>query len=263
MKKSLASKGCIIVIMLWSTVHAFGENPCNTMWPQKSGAWGVGFFWFSEAASVPVYNKPFGDQVGTMTRDKYRLLYQPLSSKGKIEIQNNDFVWAGHISSTLLKVYKTRSDGFYRVLDQSTNLGLWIRLDAADKIGIKFLTYRSLLLTPENDTPEELASFLKFANIGVNVEGQCLNLRREHSLDSEILKCLPPNDDRGFTHSHIKILERIGDWVKVDATFFVYDEANDDSGEGCAFKEQAHYTGWLKAVDESGFPNLWYSVTSY
>lgn len=33
--------------------------------------------------------------------------------------------------------------------------------------------------------------------------------------------------------------------------------------DDCPYKEFRNGIGWVKAIDEKGFPNIWYSVTSY
>lgn len=251
----------ILIVVLIKINQVCGENPCGIMTPQNSGQWGVGFIWFSLNSKVTIYNKPNGDKVGTLTRGEYgRLVFDKLNLQGDKEVNQNDFVWAGHLWVTLLKVYRVESD-FLNVFNQSENSGLWINLKEYDK-QIQFLTYRTLMLNPEKG-PSELKDLVKTAAIGVNLTQTCLNLRNENHINSEIIKCIPNNEQLQARHTHLKIIEIKGDWVKVEARSYAYDSKNDESGEGCSFRQIGKETGWIKAVDENGFPNIWYSVTAY
>ena len=118
-------KNIIILLLLLSATGAtHAENPCGVMTPQNSGQWGVGFVWLSPNSKVTVYNKPNGVKVGVITRDLYgRLRFQ--GSDSDFQSNQDDFVWAGHISVTLLKVYMAKSN-FLNVMIQSKDAGLWI-----------------------------------------------------------------------------------------------------------------------------------------
>ena len=242
-------------------IRAYGENPCGIMTPQNSGQWGDGFIWFSLTKKVSVYNQPHGDKVGTLTRDKYgALAFEKVDSQKVFELTQEDLVWAGHVRATLLKVYQVKSD-FCNVFVQSGGSGLWINIKENDK-EIQFLTYRTFLLTPQKG-PGELQELVKNANIGVNLIKTCLNLRKENDINSEIIKCIPSNKIEQSGHTHLKILETSGDWANVEVTVYEYDSENDESGEGCSFRQKEKITGWVKAIDENGFPNIWHSITAY
>jgi hypothetical protein len=254
----------VLFIVLLRISAAYGENPCNTMYPQKSGEWGIGFIWVSANLEVPVYDKPDGQKIGILSKDKYgRVTVKSIVKNFPIEININDFVWAGHRWYTLLKVYGIKSQNFCNIFTQSTKAGLWINQKEFKDSQTKFLTY-SHLLTGESGVPTELNDIIKQANLGVNLSKSCVNLRAERDVNSEKITCLTSNDlGVETTHTHLKVLEIKDNWFRVQATVYAYDEQNDESGEGCSFKETQKYSGWLKAVDEKGFPNIWYSVGTH
>ena len=251
----------ILIIVILNISQTYGENPCGIMTPQNSGQWGDGFIWFALNSKVTIYNKPNGDKVGTLTRGEYgSLIFEKANSQKNFEINQKDLVRAGHVWVTLLKVYKNKSD-FLNILTQTENSGFWINLKEHNK-EIQFLTYRTIILTPQHG-PTELQDRVREANIGVNLTQTCLNLRKEGDGNSEIIKCIPSNKIEQSEHTHLKILETKDDWAKVEVTVYEYDSENDESGEGCSFRQTEKITGWVKAVDENGFPNIWYSITGY
>jgi hypothetical protein len=242
----------------------FGENPCNTMYPQKSGEWGIGFFWITSNLEVPIYENPNGQKIGLLTKDKYgKVTIKPIKENRAFDINTNDFVWAGHTWFTLLKVYNIKSQNFCNIFSQSTKAGFWINKNEFNESQVKFLTYGELL-TSKSGIPTDLNDIIKQANIGINLPKSCLNLRSENDTTSEKIACLTSNDlaNEG-THTHVKVLEIKDNWFRVQAVVYMYDEENDESGEGCSFKVARKYTGWLKAVDERGYPNIWYSVGTH
>ena len=101
--------------------------------------------------------------------------------------------------------------------------------------------------------------------MGVNVTKNCLNLRETPILGSHKIKCIPGNDwDDDL--SEFEILEHNGDWARVQVQLKVVDQealTKDDHEDCYPYKVKEELTGWIKLVSEKGFPNLWYSVTSY
>src|SRR5688572_33477751 len=96
--------------LLLQTNLAFCENPCNTMYPQKSGEWGIGSVWIAANLEVPVYEKPNGQKIGILARDKFgRVTVKKVNENSLLKINSNDLVWVGHTWYTLLKVYSIKS----------------------------------------------------------------------------------------------------------------------------------------------------------
>ena len=64
--------------------------------------------------------------------------------------------------------------------------------------------------------------------------------------------------------SHLEIQKTQGNWAKVEVINYIFeDNFGGESGEDCLYKELNRKTGWLKAIDNSGFPNIWFSVSGY
>jgi hypothetical protein len=55
----------------------------------------------------------------------------------------------------------------------------------------------------------------------------------------------------------MKIIESKGNWVKIQAEAFKW------GGGECDFTKDKNWVGWIKAFDDNGKPNIWYSITSY
>lgn len=235
------------------------ENPCGIMSPQNSGSWGVGFIWLPEDFNVPVYDKPNGVNIGMLTKNSDGNIIMKLK-EAESYVEWIDLVFVGHFSRPLIKVYEKKAN-FMKVFTQSPGLTGWIDLrelkDESD-----FMHYR-VLLSDERKLPEVLEERIKHYNIGVNLPASCLNLRKENTADSELIRCVASTHEKVSGHRHLKILEIKDDWAKAEVTFFEYDSEHDDSGEGCSFKEVDKQTGWLKFVDAGGYPNIWYSVSGY
>jgi hypothetical protein len=252
----------VSIVALAMTRIACAENPCGTMYPQESGSWGVGFIWVSRNSSMSIYDRPNGERIGMFTREEDgSSVFEATSSRKAIEANQNDFVWAGRTSLKLFKVYKVDSK-FLRVFSQTKGYEFWINLEENDKT-IQFLTYRTLLLIPDQNVPAELTDIIRNANIGVNVLQTCLNLRKEGHVESEVLECLVSNTQNKTGHTHLKIIEINGDWANVEVTNYEFDEKRNEGGEGCSFRVVKKITGWVKLVDKNGHPNIWYSVTAY
>jgi len=143
------------------------------------------------------------------------------------------------------------------VFNQSFKNGLLIKQDDIIKAGVKYFNYRSLIIYDKGDLPDEVESFLSFANIGLNLYKSCINLRTGPSTEYDIIKCLKSNDwdDNGMTK--MRIIENQGNWVKIEAETFSWD------GGECGFIKDKDWKGWIKAFDDIDKPNIWYSITSY
>jgi hypothetical protein len=260
----------VLIVMgcFWGVVES--ENNCAIMYPEESGDWGIGICWLPVNTEIPVYTEPGGKKIGTIRRflDKDDFHCEFIDKKYAIENTGNDRVWVGNYFLPVLKVFKNKQNRYFNVLQNGLKGGLWIDKADIDKSGRKYFSYHSVLLGKKEDLPEELKDMIMSSDIGVNLAGSCLNLRSRASSDSSIIKCIPPNifsssenPNRGYKKIEIKNYQ--GNWALVDAIYYMPDPEHDESGEGCVFKEISRTSGWIKVIDESGFPNIWFSVTSY
>jgi len=229
------------------------------MTPQDSGDWGIGICYFPEKSKIPFYFNKNDSIAGYIIRPKNnKLKLEFLNDSTAFQINFNDFNWIGHTNAYLLKVYGVINENYYKVFCQSDSKGVLIKIDELEQFGLEYFDYKSLILYPTKiDLPKELAEYLGFANIGLNLYKSCINLRKGPSTEFEIIKCLKSNDwdDNGMTE--MRIIEIKGSWAKIEAETFTW------GGGECDFTKDKDWIGWIKAIDENGKPNIWYSITSY
>ncbi len=95
--------------------------------------------------------------------------------------------------------------------------------------------------------------------MGVNLTKTCLNLRTGPSVESTKIACIPRDLILEEADVRIKILDHSNDWAYILIEAFFNLEGDYD----CPSKLEKGMKGWVKAIADNGFPNIWYSVTSY
>lgn len=175
--------------------------------------------------------------------------------------ENYDFEWVGGYDLSLIKVFDRSNDKYFKVFGNSEKNGLWISKNEAEDEGVKFLTYESILFNHE--IPVEISKFRESANIGVNIEKSCLNLRTIPSKTGNKIICIPGNDWDFKKLAHLEILKQNGKWALVKVTFSEWREIKDEGENDCSYFEIKKEKGWVKAIDDNGFPNIWFSVSAY
>lgn len=234
------------------------ENPCNIMTPQDSGEWGIGICYFPINSKIPFYNSESDSIIGYIERLKnYRLDLDFIDDSTSRTINSNDFNWLGHTNTCMLKVYSMQNREYYRILSQTFEHGVLIKIDNL-KQWSKIFDYKSLIISPEKiNLPEEMMKNYEMANLGLNLYKSCINLRTGPSIEFDKIKCLKSNDwdDGGLTK--MEIIESKGNWVKIKAETYIW------GGGECDFRKDKEWIGWIKAIDNNGKPNIWYSITSY
>lgn len=248
-----------------------GENPCGIMTPQNTEDWGQAGLWIPKGYIIKGYDAPNGIVVDSIYRhpefgNLRNFYYGDSINFGKELAQGikpEDNVWVGHSTYTLLKINEER-DGFYKILSNTIQGGIWVSIVeiTGDK---RVFKYRDLLLGDLEKLPAPFYNAVHWesTSIGVNLVKSCLKLRAEPSTNGKEYTCIPGNDWTYKTITHLKIQEVKGDWAYVHVITEEYTPGLDDSGEGCDYKITNEQDGWVKAIDDKGFPNIWYSVTSY
>ena len=236
------------------------ENPCQIMTPRGGdGDWGEGAYILPQRFDVILYEKPGGNIFGVLRKSNASVRLH--SENGKPMLAAKGLEWIGHDSKTLLKVKKSKDNRYMTVFWKSFPKGLNLKKKDAEMAGLQFFTYQQLL--NHKLLPDKIRRYAASVRIGVNLQKNCLILRQQPSKISKRIGCIPGNDWNVKTISHLEILETQGQWAKVEVVKEVYDESMDESGEDCSFIEQNRQSGWLKSVDQSGFPNIWYSLSGY
>ncbi|MEL7222025.1 MAG: hypothetical protein AAGJ93_11950 [Bacteroidota bacterium] len=231
------------------------------MYPQGNGkGWGTGIYYSTEDFCLELFDKPNGDHYGTLIKQGYRRSI--IKRNGTEEYPHGtEFLGIGYYDSTVIKVKLNSNETWDTIFWKSNKEGLYVNRQELDEIGLFYGNY-SDLLRRENLNGDILKA-IQPAKIGVNLEKSCLRLREQASLDSEIITCIPGNDWNEEIVNHLEILSFNENWAKVKVTTLVYSSAADDSADGCGHVPVKEETGWVLAIDDAGYPNIWYAVSSY
>lgn len=240
------------------------ENPCNIMYPRSSTNWGVGVMWLPWDSEITLFDNE-GKVFGKLRRNFSSWSNFEVLDLNNLELstfkENFDFDWVGGYDLSLIKVFEKSNDKYFKVFGNSEKNGLWISKNEAEDKGVKFLTYESILFNHE--IPEEIRKFRESANIGVNIEKSCLNLRTTPSDRGNKISCIPGNDWDFKKLTHFEILKQNGKWAFVEVTFSEWREIEKEGENDCSYFEIKKEKGWVKAIDDNNFPNIWFSVTAY
>ena len=123
-------------------------------------------------------------------------------------------------------------------------------------IGGEFMTYRQFILKHIEGLKKD--PYYTNAKAGVNLIKNCLNLRTTPEVGDNKIMCMPSND---FGHAYeveLKMMKLEGDWAEVE-----YNELHPTENHDCNTTVKNVKTGWVKAISDNGFPNIWFSSTSY
>ena len=237
------------------------ENPCSVMIPRGGDEdWGIGGLFIPNEFEANIYENTEGKIFGKLKTLNGLVRLRGKNGKG-LGHKYGELEYIGHYTYEIIKVKKSKCDDYFKVFWQTSKKGLFVSKKEMEKQGAIFYNYKELLFN--ESLPMKIEGFKTWVNIGVNLEKSCLNLRTKPTVKSEKIKCILGNDWDHDYHTHMEILETKNNWAKVEAIEYYYDEESDESGEGCTFIEKNKIIGWVKAIDETGFPNIWFSVTSY
>ena len=248
----------ILLVFLIVSHSSKSENPCGIMTPHDTTDWGIGITWLPLDADYEVVK--LNDNAYHKYIHRTRLEQYFVTSANRndgIPVKSTDLVWLGSFST--LKVYGIK-DTLYNILNQTIDGGVWISIHQLNSRGAGFYTYRSLVLNQVSCLNKKFENIYSYDK-GVNLPNRCLNLRNNPSLESDIITCVYSNSPEREYITKIDIKRTNGNWAYVRVMICQYDEENDESGEGCAFKVVEGYDGWIKAIDDSGFPNIWFAVS--
>jgi hypothetical protein len=239
------------------------ENPYNIMSPRGGDEdWGEGAYYIPEAFEVEVYDHTFTKKIGTLHKDhSYLALFD--NADKKADFNWDDIEWIGHYELQLLKYRSSPRSDFINVLWKTSPNKYYIKKKDLISKHVKPFAYKAYLF--DDNISDRINQFKSFANIGVNLTKSCLNLREGPSVNSKKIRCILGNDWENGELTHLKILDYEGNWAKVEVITYTIFEApeDDESDSGFSFSEKNRQYGWVKAIDDTGFPNIWFSVTAY
>lgn len=250
----------VFLISFYAHSELFCENPCNIMVPNRGdGNWGSSCLVMPENYSLNIYSESKGDVYGTIKAKNsfFRLILKNGESQF---LDFKDLTFIGNQGNELIKTEKCFNSNYVRVFwNTSENDLLYISKEEAINQGAYFSTYRDQLLKHTLDVKDKRYRF----KIGVNINKSCLNLRQESKLASKKNLCALGNDWNKNYETIIELQKVKGNWAKVK--YFERHPADDypNNDEDCFSIKKNIKNGWMKAIDDNGFPNLWFSVSSY
>ncbi|HZV70046.1 MAG TPA: hypothetical protein VFG10_10900 [Saprospiraceae bacterium] len=229
------------------------------MYPRECGGdWGIGAYFIPPTFELNVYNDTLRNQVATF-KTSYSNLFLYNSAGNRIEMEYCDIEYIGSYSLEFLKVKSIKSSRFLKVLWHTYESGMYVDLEELEGKGAIFYTYKDLLY--RTNIPDFSPTLSDLPALGINLKRNCLNLRAEPNINSALIYCIPGNDwQQGKSNEYYEmtISEYQGSWAYVDVTF------NDlilEKPDGCMGKEKKKLKGWIKAIADNGFPNIWYPVS--
>lgn len=240
-----------------NAINSF-KNPCNIMFPRYgSDDWGDGIYALPDDSKITVYKNKKGQKFGKLSKvNSYFRFWDTENERRRLKY--GDIEYIGHYSMSFLKVRATTHEDYIQVFWNSFDEGLYVKKSELKAQKAKFYTYKRLLYS--KNIPIDIEEFRNWASLGVNLNDNCLNLRKGPSTENSIIRCISGNKSSKDQFSHLSIIETQEDWAKVEVVKYVLPE---DAESECDYSEHSREIGWIKAVDDNGFPNVWYSVTKY
>jgi len=205
-------------------------------------SWGVGIINgiyesngdYVEKCSVHILNAPGGHPVGYLSYEKvdhYSERFVWESSAGEsLSISQDNLRETSYEKSSLLVF--AEQDGFVRIIGADEKEQYWVSIDELEEGGLIYQSWLTFMTT--NDR-----SFLTFK--------YKMNCRSAPSVDAKKLLTVS-----GHNFEIAPTGEVEGLWAKVDVK-----EYNSDYCEG-AHQLVYTYHGWMKILDDAGYPNVWF-----
>lgn len=248
----------VVISILFFVQMTFAENPCNVMIPNgDESGWGIGGYFMPEKYNIQVYSESTAEVYGTLSASS-SFLRLTLVTGEYYNLNIRDLAFVGNQQNELLKVRECFNPDFVRILWNSSKQELYISKEEASKEGATFITYLDALidfaLKPEKP---------KQYKIGVNLKRNCINIRTQPNSESKKLLCALGNDWDKPYETILELKEINKNWVKV--IYYELHPSKDypTNDEDCFSIKKNQKSGWLKAVDDNGFPNIWFAVTGY
>lgn len=200
--------------------------------PDPSALPGVVIFPDSQ---VSLYDQPGGKQMAVVSRatDQWRLLIQKAGSQASAQTNPGDLREVGYESGAVI-VFEEK-DGYVKVLPRSTGQGAWMKTEELAQHGFSFLSWIDFL-NGKSD-----GGLFPRESMAINLrEGSGATHARIATLRGELIDITPTGQKKGL-------------WLEVNVVRYDVHFCTDGQGHIAE-----RWKGWLKAVDDEGYPNLWY-----
>lgn len=239
------------------------ENPCGTMVPRYGdNDWGDGCFRIPTNFYATVYSDTLGSVYGVLKPFySYFMLYDREDHEVKLNGIESESI--GDSKTNFIKIKRISNSNYIMVSWKSSMPHLFLSKIELNNYRIEYYTYLDLICKDAKSLKN-----IPSSQMGVNLPMSCLNLREGPSIDFPIIACIPGNDHCNDYDGeiHINILGHAGIWVKAEIIAEIIDPAtaNEESEDGpCPEIVVSKRIGWMKAVDNNGYPNLWYAYPGY
>lgn len=238
------------------------ENPYGIMYPRGGNEdWGDGAFVVPDQFQIDLYSDLHGAKFGEVRNGKSYLELYDFNGEKILQYPVKDLEWIGHYNYELLKYKEVEDTEYVKILWKHFPPGLYVKRAMIEEFGFESFSYREYLFG--TNLPNNLKLIRNGTNIGVNLEKSCLNLRSSPIKESQKIECIPGNDWGNGEFNHLKIIKTEKKWALIEVSFYCIDDEDESSEYSCTGKKIRSKKGWVKAIDENGFPNIWFSVTSY
>ncbi|MDN5215242.1 hypothetical protein QQ020_24400 [Fulvivirgaceae bacterium BMA12] len=251
---------------------------CNLIWgqcyngeiPVQKDSWGIGLISIPVSSTIVVKNGNSHQKLGILKRSKEGFITFEIHDKKKLDeshldvinnFRSGNFLSIGHPANKYLTVQSTSINGDYHVLNVGLENAIVNKTDI-EKVGGKFYKYNKLLKVMDS-LPSKWRNNYLCSALSVSLKDRCLNLRKSPNVKSEKIICINRHFQvELYKAIYLKIISPgLGNWIKVEAQEYVVD--NLINGEECPLVKGKLYKGWIKYLDDTGQPNIWYYVSSY
>jgi hypothetical protein len=237
------------------------ENLCGTMSPRYGDKdWGDGCFRIPTNFYATVYSDTSGTVYG-MLRPHYSFVMLYDREDHEVKLSGVETESIGDYDTVFMKMKKSSNANYVMISWKNGESRLFLSKAELDNYKTEYYRYLDLIC---KDAPA--LKNISSSQMGINLPMSCLNLRKGPSIDFPVIASIPGNDISREGEIHINILDSKGEWVKVEVIAEVVNPAhsNEEMEDGpCPDIVISNRTGWMKAVDKNGYPNLWYAYPGY
>ncbi len=204
---------------------------------------------------IPVFERPHGKRIGKLFRTTdwnttYRIdiFLSLVAHTDELPIHVNrtldpEFIRSGY-GEYCLKIYR-QQDGYVQVLRDVYGENAWIRAADVQLTGFLVIDYLRWLVREGKTTG--LTPVLPDSGI---------TLREHPDFSSRRILRIPAEEAFYFD---IEFSGRIdGTWAEVIVKYST--ERCGDAAENPLYPDTTRFSGWIKVIDQQGFPNIWYDT---
>ena len=215
--------------------------------PTQAELWGIGMITHEPDPSAlpgmvifpdsqaPLYEQPGGQPMAVVSKatDQWRLVIQETGSQESAQANPDDLREVGYESSAIV-VFEEKDD-YVKVLPRSTGQSAWMNIEDLAQHGFGFLSWIDFLQGKSD------GGLFPRESMALNLRGGSgANHPKIATLRGELIDITPTGQKKGM-------------WLEVEVVRYDVHFCTDGQGHIAE-----RWRGWLKAVDDQGYPNLWY-----